>query len=538
MSADLSPLIRRLASVSGVGSADESDAALLRCFACKREETAFTALVQRHGRMVLEVCRSVLGNHADAEDAFQATFLVLARNAASIRKPHSLAHWLYGVAHRTARKALAARARQRQCESRVPAREVAEPNDRTWGEVQVILHEELFALPERLRAVLVLCYLQGLTQDAAAEALSLTKAAVKKRLERGRDQLRAALVRRGLGPAAVLAAFACPATLVQVAVSTTTASATSGAVPPHILRLAEGGAPMTLGKLTTTVVVLPLLALGAVFAGVGGQSRPTETEQPAKPPAAAAAQDKKETPAEREKKWLAGEWKVAFIEANGVDALSPFKIPDEARFTFEDDIASVKGFEIEFFKSFTFKLDPTRTPKQIDVTFTAGEMKGKTFEGCYVTMQNEVRMCLRLEKTNLGRPKGFSTVSGTGLYTFFLRPVKEKDPPPKFAPVDYSAPPMPNPNWRKVLDDIPVPAKPPFDADAKKKEEYLTAYRDGHFWAMGNHLYCPTNPSDSNLHVIRGWVEGWQAGVKAGGTGDLPAKYAPFLVWRESDAKK
>jgi len=87
---------------------------------------------------------------------------------------------------------------------------------------------------------------------------------------------------------------------------------------------------------------------------------------------------------------------------------------------------------------------------------------------------------------------------------------------------------------QKKWDAIPVPAKTPFDADARKKGEYLVSYRDGYTWAHGTHLACPTNPADHNLHAIRGWVEGWQAGVKAGGQSDLPAKYAPYLAWRDA----
>lgn len=89
----------------------------------------------------------------------------------------------------------------------------------------------------------------------------------------------------------------------------------------------------------------------------------------------------------------------------------------------------------------------------------------------------------------------------------------------------------PNEAIRKQLQAIPIPAKTPFDGDERKKADYLRSYRDGHFWAQGNHLWCPTNPSANNLHAIRGWIEGWQAGVKAGGHADLPAKYGPYLMW-------
>jgi uncharacterized protein (TIGR03067 family) len=142
-------------------------------------------------------------------------------------------------------------------------------------------------------------------------------------------------------------------------------------------------------------------------------------EQSAKP----STDDRKPTPAERDHKRLEGEWKVAFVEAAGQTAF-PAGLPGTARIVFKDGTAEVKDVELLFLENFSFQLDPTRKPNEFDVTFSAGEMKGKTFAGIYVILENEVRICLRLEKTNLGRPKGFSTVSGAGLYTCFLRPVK------------------------------------------------------------------------------------------------------------------
>src|SRR5262249_8569229 len=138
----------------------------------RRDETDFQVLVSRHGPMVLDVCRAVLGNETDAEDAFQATFLILARKARSIRKATLLASWLHGVAYRMALQARTEFARQRKHESRVVMPQ-AVSEDATWREVQAVVHEELNRLSERYRAPLVLCYLQGLTQDAAADCLGL-----------------------------------------------------------------------------------------------------------------------------------------------------------------------------------------------------------------------------------------------------------------------------------------------------------------------------------------------------------------------------
>jgi cytochrome c peroxidase len=188
------------------------DQELLRRFSTGRDEAAFAALLRRHGSMVLDLCRNLLGNEADAEDAFQATFLVLAQRAGAIRKKASVGSWLHGVAYRTALKARAAFARRQKHEARASAQPPAVPSDDlTWREVQQVLHAELNRLSEGYRAPLVLCYLEGRTQDEAALLLGVSRAAVKKRLESARALLRQRLVRRALGPAALLVAAAWPA---------------------------------------------------------------------------------------------------------------------------------------------------------------------------------------------------------------------------------------------------------------------------------------------------------------------------------------
>src|SRR5579883_3493237 len=190
---------------------DAADTELLRQFWSGGGEAPFRTLVSRHGPMVFDVCRAVLRNRADAEDAFQVTFLALARQSGSIRQTGSLGSWLYGVAYRTALKARARAATRRVREARAPEKTAQPAEDLTWGEAQRTLHEELTGLAERYRAPLVLCYLQGRTQDEAAARLGLTKATLKRRLEHGRALLRARLVRRGLGPTAALIASAWPA---------------------------------------------------------------------------------------------------------------------------------------------------------------------------------------------------------------------------------------------------------------------------------------------------------------------------------------
>src|SRR5262249_27739979 len=172
---------------------------------------AFHTLLRRHGPMVLGVCRALLAREEDAEDAFQATFLVFARKAGSIQRTSSLGSWLHGVACRTARKTQAEFAKRQKHERQAAQPEALPPDHLTWREAQRVVHEELGGLSERYQAPLTLCYLQGKTLDEAAMQLGLTKGTLKARLERGRGLLRARLVRRGLGPAAPLPVSVWPA---------------------------------------------------------------------------------------------------------------------------------------------------------------------------------------------------------------------------------------------------------------------------------------------------------------------------------------
>jgi RNA polymerase sigma factor (sigma-70 family) len=144
---------------------DRPDEDLVALFATGRDVAAFATIVRRHGALVFDVCRSVLRNQADAEDAFQTTFLALATKSHTIRTAASLAAWLQGTAWRMARKAMRARDRRRAHEARTPARPHASPPDPSWAEVREALHEEVNRLPERYRAAVVLFNLAGHTQD-------------------------------------------------------------------------------------------------------------------------------------------------------------------------------------------------------------------------------------------------------------------------------------------------------------------------------------------------------------------------------------
>jgi RNA polymerase sigma factor (sigma-70 family) len=203
-------LLRHLRGLAAAhGPALPADRELVQRFTSGADADAFAALLSRHGPMALRVCRRVLHNLQDAEDAFQATFLVLARKASTLRRQESVGNWLYGVAYRVALNARAAAARRRAHESRTAADTSADPlTEISVREAQALLDEELARLPAKYRAPLVLCCLEGLARDEAARQLGWPAGTLKSRLERGRQLLRGRLTRRGLTlPAAFGAAL-------------------------------------------------------------------------------------------------------------------------------------------------------------------------------------------------------------------------------------------------------------------------------------------------------------------------------------------
>jgi RNA polymerase sigma factor (sigma-70 family) len=254
-----------------------SDPALLDRYVRDHDEAAFAALVERHGPLVWNVCRRVLGHAQDAEDAFQAAFLVLARKAGSIRPREALAAWLHGVAYRVACKA---RARRRPV---VAAQEPADPrpdplDELTARELLLILDEEVQRLPAAYRLPLVLCCLEGRTRDETARLLGWTPGSVKGRLERGRALLQARLARRGLAFSAVLASGAAsaprvPAALIRAAQASLIEA---GEVSAGAAALADG----VLRSLAAAQVKLgaALLLTAGVFAAGAGVAHQALTE--------------------------------------------------------------------------------------------------------------------------------------------------------------------------------------------------------------------------------------------------------------------
>jgi RNA polymerase sigma factor (sigma-70 family) len=206
--APLNQLVRNLRRTVEAYRVDVlSDAELLERFRSHTDTAAFETIVRRYGERVLAACHKVLSDGADVEDAFQATFLVLLRDARSIRQRDSLGGWLYGVAHRIALQARRRAVRRAAAEARKTSRTAEEAPDLSWREACAILHEELDRLPDKYRLPLLLCYLDGKSRDEAAQQLGVTTDALRGRLERGRDRLRGRLMKRGVALSAGLLAI-------------------------------------------------------------------------------------------------------------------------------------------------------------------------------------------------------------------------------------------------------------------------------------------------------------------------------------------
>jgi RNA polymerase sigma factor (sigma-70 family) len=277
-------------------SIEATDGQLLERFLATRDEAAFASLLRRHGAMVLGVCRRVLGNAHDAEDAFQATFLVLVKKAASVRPRERVGHWLYGVAYRTALEARTMAARRRRKERTfVPP---AHPEPDAWEEVRPVLDRELCRLPENYRMALVLCDLEGKSRKEAAQQLGWPEGTVAGRLARARSLLSQRLKRQGIMLSAALLAegvlhqtsAAVPASLARATLRTATElaagqAAAAGAVPAKVAALMEGVMKaMLFAKLRAVcgaMIVIGLLGLIVGLSSYGSLAgEPQAREEP------------------------------------------------------------------------------------------------------------------------------------------------------------------------------------------------------------------------------------------------------------------
>ncbi len=409
-------------------AAVRGDGQLLAAFVERRDEAAFEALVRRHGPMAWGVCRRGAGNHHDAEDAFQATFLVLARKAASVRPREGVAGWLHGVARRVALKARAAASKRRGREGQAAetVEPAAVPQD-AGRELQPLLDRELNGLPENYRLPILLCGLEGKTIREAARQLGWPQGTLAGRLARGRKLLARRLVNRGVVPSAgALAAVlsrgvpsaGAPAALTRstVRAATTLAAgqaAVAGVVPARVAVLTEGVVrSMLLTRLSKAAAGLAVLGAVAFGGGLlthgtaaGRQAgREQAGDRPAvgqpAPPGRDAGTVAGRDPARTDLDRLQGVWSVVAVERGGKPA-EPEKavfMVDGKRACWQTGASEMQG---------GLYLDPTTRPRSYDLVTST-----RTIEGVYALDGDTLRLCQDLG-TGAKRPAGFTTEKGS-----------------------------------------------------------------------------------------------------------------------------
>jgi RNA polymerase sigma factor (sigma-70 family) len=391
--------------------AGPTDGDLLDAFAIRRDGASFEALVRRHGPMVYGVCRRVLRDAHDAEDAFQATFLVLVRRAAAVPRA-AVGNWLYGVAYRTALNArrAAARRRARERPEVVMPQPTTEPAE-AWDELRPLLDQELSRLPDKYRSAVVLCDLEGQTRKEAARQLGLPEGTVSGRLTTARRLLADRLARRGLtlsvaGLTAALtqgaASAAVPTALVAATVQAAGAAAGAaamGVVSAEVAALADGVVKgLAAAKWKPLAVVL--LAASVVGAGAavvsphGPLPRPAAAVAAPDPPAPRLAER-----SDREK--LQGTWVMVSEEIDGVSRL-PLGV-SRIQYVFAGDRVTYRTEQRTY--EGTYHLDPARASRVLDLSLG----KGVVMNCLHEVTDTRLKLCW----TKSGpRPDGFDTAKG------------------------------------------------------------------------------------------------------------------------------
>jgi RNA polymerase sigma factor (sigma-70 family) len=417
--------------------ADLTDGQLLECFVSCQEAAALEALVRRHGPMVWGVCQRTLRNHHDAEDAFQATFLVLVRKAASIYPRAKVGNWLYGVAHQTALKARATRAKRRVRER--PVTQMPEPavtEKDLWSDLQPLLDQEVSRLPENYRTVIVLCELEGKTGREAARQLGIPEGTVASRLARARTMLAKRLARHGLAVsggmlAAVLsqkAASACvPTSVLSSTIKAVTLvaagqAAAAGLVSAKVAVLTEGVVKaMFLSKLKLTATLL--LVVGVIATGTAGlhlqflageepKGPATKVESRAVP--IATAKETKPDEGPDDAKSLQGEWQIVDVEKNGKGIAED---PTGSGIIFRGDEITINwGNEVKS----KYKLDTGTSPRELHIIFLDRKSNAQHLRAIYSLEKGELKVCMPLGPKS-ARPTEFKTKAGDGLALLVLR---------------------------------------------------------------------------------------------------------------------
>jgi RNA polymerase sigma factor (sigma-70 family) len=389
-------------------------------FVARNDEAAFGVLVRRHGPLVLGVCRRLLRHEQDAEDAFQATFLVLARKAAAIQRRAALLSWLYGVAYRIARRAAAAKRRRRTREA--PLDDVrAKEETPAWArrELRTVLDEEISRLPVKFRDPVLLCYLRELTCEQAATELRIPTGTLMSRLSRARELLRGRLRRRGM---AVTSSFVAAA-LTELAASTAIPAALVDVITKAAALFQAGGAPtavsvkavawaqellrarqIALMRIMAGLLVGLLLVTGSLWIGlpVLVPDAASAPRQSVAPPVTSSHSDLDQ---------IQGIWVMTRMNWEGrdvnVDARWTMTFTKERCFF---DFGPAGGF-----LESTITLDPTQTPKRIDFRYVTAPNS----PGIYELDGDDLRICY--DNASRERPNALATKPGSTFNLLILR---------------------------------------------------------------------------------------------------------------------
>jgi RNA polymerase sigma factor (sigma-70 family) len=412
------------------------DAELLADFIARRDEAAFTALVRRHGPMVLAVCRRVVGRRDDADDAFQATFLVLARKATSIADRGLLGNWLYGVAYRTALEARTRMLRRSAAEKTVPDfpdLATTEPGEDN-AELLALLDRELNRLADKYRVPVVLCELEGRSRKEVAQQLGIPEGTLSSRLAAARRMLAERLTRRGVAVsvAAVTAALShreasasVPASLIARAV----AGVTADSAAPAVAALSQGVLKTMLLKKLQLSAAVSVLGLGAVALTLGLSGGGPAAAQPDDKPKAPPVAKPPDAKPQNGKGSLLGGWKIESISQGGHEApkdqggIVGLYFTKDHGFLMDGTGAGAK---------FAYTIDGNKKPAHVEFDLSGLDTAGtnKKLTGIF-ELQGELLRLAFTEGANAPRPTDFESKEGspTAVMTLKRDPdMKEPDP--------------------------------------------------------------------------------------------------------------